>query len=248
MAPVTVHALGGIALAALLTPVLAQTDIADRLEECGTLQADAARLACYDGLRDGDAGAQDQDDEPQDEPTPFQVTPVADAEGSPEADGDTDAQDQDGEPQDEPTPFQVTPVADAESSPEAERHPPQTDPAASPDDTLEADRPPRTVDSPEAEAAPAVVPAPSSRDAAVDRRRSRPPAEESVDITVVEVRRNLSGLAVFVTADDGIWVQISMRNRRYPRTPFIARVERASMNSHFLVPVDGGIAVRVRRP
>ena len=214
MAPVTVHALGGIALAALLTPVLAQTDIADRLEECGTLQADAARLACYDGLRDGDAGAQDQDGEPQDEPTPFQVTPVADAEGSPEA----------------------------------ERHPPQTDPAASPDDTLEADRPPRTVDSPEAEAAPAVVPAPSSRDAAVDGRRSRPPAEESVDITVVEVRRNLSGLAVFVTADDGIWVQISMRNRRYPRTPFIARVERASMNSHFLVPVDGGIAVRVRRP
>lgn len=80
-----------------------------------------------------------------------------------------------------------------------------------------------------------------------------PPADEAqsgdgFEVTIVEVHRNLSGLAVFLTEDNGVWAQISTRNRAYPATPFTARISGGLMGGRFLTPASGGMAVRVRGP
>ena len=66
-------------------------------------------------------------------------------------------------------------------------------------------------------------------------------------ISVVSVRRNLSGFAVFETADGEIWVQTDVTSRRYPPIPFSARIERALLHGYFLRVLDGGFRVRVRK-
>lgn len=66
-------------------------------------------------------------------------------------------------------------------------------------------------------------------------------------ISVVSVRRNLSGLAVFETADGELWVQTDVSSRRYPPVPFAARIERALLRGHFLRVQDRGFRVRVRQ-
>lgn len=66
-------------------------------------------------------------------------------------------------------------------------------------------------------------------------------------ISVVSVRRNLSGLAVFETADGETWVQTDIASRRYPPIPFSARIERALLRGYFLRVLDGGFRVRVRK-
>lgn len=66
-------------------------------------------------------------------------------------------------------------------------------------------------------------------------------------ISVVSVRRNLSGLAVFETADGELWVQTDISSRRYPPVPFAARIERALLRGYFLRVQDGGFRVRVRK-
>lgn len=66
-------------------------------------------------------------------------------------------------------------------------------------------------------------------------------------ISVVSVRRNLSGLAVFETADGELWVQTDVSSRRYPPVPFAARIERALLRGYFLRVQDRGFRVRVRQ-
>ena len=66
-------------------------------------------------------------------------------------------------------------------------------------------------------------------------------------ISVVSVRRNLSGLSVFETADGAIWVQTDITSRRYPPIPFSARIERALLRGYFLRVLDEGFRVRVRK-
>ena len=66
-------------------------------------------------------------------------------------------------------------------------------------------------------------------------------------ISVVSVRRNLSGLAVFETANGELWVQTDISSRRYPPVPFAARIERALLRGYFLRVQDGGFRVRVRQ-
>lgn len=74
-----------------------------------------------------------------------------------------------------------------------------------------------------------------------------PEADDPELISVVSVRRNLSGLAVFETADGELWVQTDISNRRYPPVPFAARIERALLRGYFLRVQDGGFRVRVRK-
>ena len=71
--------------------------------------------------------------------------------------------------------------------------------------------------------------------------------DEPEMISVVSVRRNLSGLSVFETADGAIWVQTDITSRRYPPIPFSARIERALLRGYFLRVLDGGFRVRVRK-
>ena len=66
-------------------------------------------------------------------------------------------------------------------------------------------------------------------------------------ISVVSVRRNLSGFSVFETADGELWVQTDISSRRYPPVPFAARIERALLRGYFLRVQDGGFRVRVRQ-
>ena len=72
-------------------------------------------------------------------------------------------------------------------------------------------------------------------------------ADDPEPISVVSVRRNLSGLAVFETADGELWVQTDVSSRRYPPVPFAARIERARLRGYFLRVQDGGFRVRVRK-
>lgn len=66
-------------------------------------------------------------------------------------------------------------------------------------------------------------------------------------ITVVSLHRNLSGFAVFETAEGERWIQTDLTNRRYPPTPFTARVERAFLHGYFLRIEDGRIRIRASR-
>ena len=72
-------------------------------------------------------------------------------------------------------------------------------------------------------------------------------ADDPELISVVSVRRNLSGLAVFQTADGELWVQTDVSSRRYPPVPFAARIERALLRGYFLRVQDRGFRVRVRQ-
>ena len=71
--------------------------------------------------------------------------------------------------------------------------------------------------------------------------------DDSEVISVVSVRRNLSGFAVFETADGEIWVQTDVTSRRYPPIPFSARIEPALLHGYFLRVMDEGFRVRVRK-
>ena len=66
-------------------------------------------------------------------------------------------------------------------------------------------------------------------------------------ITVISLRRNLSGFAVFETAEGEVWIQTDLTNRSFPPTPFSARVERAVLRGYFLRVEDGGFRIRARR-
>ncbi|HEX7079495.1 MAG TPA: hypothetical protein VF329_00575 [Gammaproteobacteria bacterium] len=67
-----------------------------------------------------------------------------------------------------------------------------------------------------------------------------------VPVTIVEVRPRRDG-AVFTTDDGEFWVQIDGRRFSTPDTPFAAQIRPGALGSHFLVPDDGGRAIRVRR-
>jgi len=102
-------------------------------------------------------------------------------------------------------------------------------------------------------AAPEETDAPEGATAAPASREEEPVSAGITEgdnpelISVVSVRRNLSGLAVFETADGELWIQTDISNRRYPPVPFAARIERALLRGYFLRVQDRGFRVRVRQ-
>ena len=68
-----------------------------------------------------------------------------------------------------------------------------------------------------------------------------------VDAVVTRVQKNISGMSVFFTSDNQVWIQTSIHSQSYPATPFQVEIKRGSMNSYFLAPVNSGLSVRVRR-
>lgn len=206
-------------LLALIPPTAAypQEELASGLEACAALSADAERLACYDRLQ---RGAPQADDGSKDTPPP-------DASAAP-AQTTTPAE-------------RIEP--DAESVRTAE---PAEEPARRSFWRRLRDRVARraaeTTDTDDSPAEAGSPTAQTDEAAAVDESV----ADERIEVTVVDVRRNLSGLAVFLTENNGTWVQISTRDRSYPGTPFTARITGGLMGGRFLTPESGGIAVRVR--
>ena len=68
-----------------------------------------------------------------------------------------------------------------------------------------------------------------------------------IDAVVTRVQKNISGMSVFFTSDNQVWIQTSIHSQSYPATPFQVEIKRGSMNSYFLAPVNSGLSVRVRR-
>ena len=251
----------GMVLALIpLTAAYAQDELASGLEECAALSADAERLACYDRLQLGAPQANDErsDARPADaiieadvsETTAIETT-ASETIATETVAIETTAERNDAgaqvEPAGEP---QVT-----ESSAERSDSPEQALQSAEPAE--EASRRPfwrrlrdriarRGADSDESIDEQAASEVSATRPDAVQTNETRP--DDGIEVTIVDVRRNLSGLAVFRTEDNGTWVQISTRDRTYPETPFSARISGGLMGGRFLMPESGGIAVRVRGP
>lgn len=79
-------------------------------------------------------------------------------------------------------------------------------------------------------------------------KEQRPPKEtNTIQVTVMSVRKNLSNKFIFETEEGQIWLQTDQRTVRYGDTPFEAEIRRASMGSFFLKPASGSVSVRVRR-
>lgn len=122
-------------------------------------------------------------------------------------------------------------------------------PPASATVSNEADESAAIVDS----AAPVDADLPQIPASAPDLREDEPVSVSTTErddpemISVVSMRRNLSGFAVFETADGDIWVQTDITSRRYPPIPFSARIERALLRGYFLRVLDEGFRVRVRK-
>lgn len=234
-------------LLALIPPTAAypQDELASGLEDCAAVSADAERLACYDRLQ---RGAPQADGDSSD-------IPPADAAAAPAR--TTIPAERAAAPARTTTPAERA-AAPARTATPAERIEPDT---GSVQTAEPAEEPPRrpflrrlrdrlarqgeattdTDDSPAADASPTTQ---TDEAAAVDEAV----ADDGIEVTVVGVRRNLSGLAVFLTENNGTWVQISTRDRSYPGTPFTARITGGLMGGRFLTPESGGIAVRVRGP
>lgn len=71
--------------------------------------------------------------------------------------------------------------------------------------------------------------------------------EAAYTVTVVEVRARGRD-AIFITEEGETWVQNDGRRFFAPDVPFSAEIRPGALGSRFLVPSDGGRAIRVRRP
>lgn len=233
-------ALAFLLVLAPLTAAYPQVEVTRGLEECAALSADAERLACYDGLQ---RGARPSDDER--------------SEASPaEAIIDTDVTESTAEridPGVEVEPAAELPIADST----AERNESAAEVAQSAEPAEETSRRPfwrrlrdriasRGADTADSSVDQTASEVTATRPDEIQDNETR--ANDGIEVTVVDVRRNLSGLAVFLTENNGTWVQISTRDRAYPDTPFRARITDGLMRGRFLTPETGGIAVRVRGP
>lgn len=92
--------------------------------------------------------------------------------------------------------------------------------------------------------APEPVPAPREDEQVTE---SAPASDSLESFTVVSMRRNLSGFAVFETEHGDLWIQTDISNRRYPPTPFAARIEPAFLRGNFLRVEESGFRIRVRK-
>jgi hypothetical protein len=94
--------------------------------------------------------------------------------------------------------------------------------------------------------AAAEAPTTSAAQAPAAKEQQRDADREIVPIVVVGVR-TLRGRETTFTTQDGAWVQTdSQRVVGLPATPFDAELKRGAMGSTFLVPKNGGRAIRVR--
>ena len=201
-----------------MTAAYPQEELATGLDECAAMSADAERLACYDNLQ---RGAEEPDDDQGE---------VVESDAAAELT--------------EPEPAEERINVGVEGERAAE---PVEEESRRPFWRRLRDRVSRraadTADSTESETA-----AGSASTRPDEAPVNEPPADDAIEVVVVDVRRNLSGLAVFLTEDNGTWVQISTRDRAYPAPPFSARITGGLMGGRFLTPESGGIAVRVRGP
>ncbi len=236
----------GILLALVpLTAAYPQEELASGLEECVAVSADAERLACYDSLqRDAPQADGDSSDIPPADAAAVPARTTIPAERAAAPARTTTTAERAAAPSRITTPAErIEPDTGSVQTAEPAEEPPRRslwrrlrDRAArrAAETTDTDDSPPEAV-SPTAQ---------TDEAAAVDESV----ANDGIEVTVVDVRRNLSGLAVFLTENNGAWVQISTRDRSYPGTPFTARITGGLMGARFLTPDNGGIAVRVRGP
>ncbi len=251
----------GMVLALMpLTAAYAQDELASGLEECAALSADAERLACYDRLQRGAPQAEDERSEASPanaiieadvtETTASETTEIETAEIETTA-IETNAERNDAGAPVEPAPEPQVTESTADRNDAGEQVVQSTEPAE------EASRRPfwrrlrdriarRGADTDESIDEQAASEVSATRPDEAQTNETRP--DDGIEVMVVDVRRNLSGLAVFRTEDNGTWVQISTRDRAYPETPFGARITGGLMGGRFLMPESGGIAVRVRGP
>ncbi|MDE0005952.1 MAG: hypothetical protein OXQ29_24940 [Rhodospirillaceae bacterium] len=96
--------------------------------------------------------------------------------------------------------------------------------------------------------APRQAPEPAPAPREDERVTEAAPASDSPEsFAVVSIRRNLSGFAVFETEHGDLWIQTDISNRRYPPTPFAARIEPAFLRGNFLRVEESGFRIRVRK-
>ncbi len=243
-----------------LTAAYAQDELASGLEKCAALSADAERLACYDRLQRGAPQADDESSEANPANAIIEAdmteTTASETTSSETITTETTASETTAERNDagaaiEPAPEPQVTESTAERSDSGEQVLRSAEPAE------ESSRRPfwrrlrdriarRGADTDESIDEQAASEVSATRPDEVRTNETRP--DDGIEVTVVDVRRNLSGLAVFLTEDNGTWVQISTRDRAYPETPFSARITGGLMGGRFLTPESGGIAVRVRGP
>lgn len=70
---------------------------------------------------------------------------------------------------------------------------------------------------------------------------------DSIEVVVVAADENAYGKLVYTTQDGQVWRQSDQRSPRTPELPFDAEIRRAAAGSFFLIPLSGGIAIRVQR-
>lgn len=74
-----------------------------------------------------------------------------------------------------------------------------------------------------------------------------PPEENTLQVTVISVSKNLSNRFLFATEGGQVWLQTDQRRARFEDTPFKAEIRPGSMGSFFLKPDSSTVSVRVRR-
>jgi hypothetical protein len=70
--------------------------------------------------------------------------------------------------------------------------------------------------------------------------------DEIVPIVVIRLRALPGRETTFTTESGESWVQTDSQRVSLPDVPFDAQIKRGAMSSYFLVPKNGGRAVRVR--
>ncbi len=69
----------------------------------------------------------------------------------------------------------------------------------------------------------------------------------SIEVAIVAVSKNAYGKLIFTMENGQVWQQTDKRSLRYKDLPIDATIRNGASGSHFMQPLDGGVAVRVKR-